>query len=67
MTVVEVYEVYLKGEEFVYAFESKELFESKVGDFVRENYEIDFQTYSNVGFSERELNTLQEKGYVLID
>jgi hypothetical protein len=33
---------------------------------VREK-EGDFQTYSNVGFSEKELNTLQEKGYVLID
>jgi hypothetical protein len=67
MKVVEVYEVYLKGEEgeeFVYAFKSKDVFESSIGDFVREFYEIDLTTYSKVALSDDELNTLEEVGYI---
>ncbi len=64
MKVVEVYEVYLHGNVPGFIFKSKDVFESSIGDFVREFYEIDLETHNKVALSDDELNTLEEVGYI---
>ena len=64
---VDVYEVYCtdkEGRDCVFTFMNEEVFESSIGNFVREDYTVDLKCYSNVLFSEEELNLLQAAGWI---
>lgn len=67
LQLVNLYEVYITDEEMgdlVVAFKDKETFDGPLGDYWRENFQIESQTYSKVNLSSNEIEELNKKGYI---
>ena len=69
--IVELYEVYyetfLDDEEDLngcVGFKDEETFNSPAGDFIRDNYQITDKGYANVSLSQKEIDTLETKGFI---
>jgi hypothetical protein len=68
MDVRKVYEVYVEdhdGNERLYIFKSKESFQSSLGDFINNNYQITHEGYSNVNLTNYDYQDILKKGYIL--
>lgn len=68
MDVYKVYEVYVEdhdGNERLYIFKSERDFQSPLGDFIQNNYQITHEGYANVNLTHLDYQDILDKGYIL--
>jgi hypothetical protein len=68
LKTVKIYEVYVETDDMegTYAFESKESFNSSLGDFIRDDADfiISHEGYANVNLSDKELSEIKKVGFI---